>query len=88
MQATAASYNLSVIILFILLLLSLLFNIYLFNRGHESYSIKYHLLFTSAFFRKHPLLTTVVDLLYHSFFAVPFILLLAIAIIRAFTVPA
>jgi len=62
MQAstTASNYGLSLIVLFALLLISLFTNIFLFNRGHESYSIKYHLLFTSPFFRQNPSATAFV----------------------------
>jgi hypothetical protein len=87
MQVESVSYGAAVVVLFALLLVSLLCNIFLFNRGHESYSIKYELFFKSSFFRRHPTFCSAVEFIYHLFFAVPFALLLVIAIIRAFSRP-
>lgn len=49
-------YNLSVAIVTFLLLISIIANILLFMRGHNSYSVKYQLYLNSQFFREHPLL--------------------------------
>lgn len=44
-------YNVGVVIVIILLLISLAANIFLFLRGHQSYSIKYDLYLNYQFFR-------------------------------------
>ena len=84
---TAATYGLAVVVIFLLEVVSLISIIFLFNRGHESYSIKYELFFKSPFFRRHPIFCGAVELIYHIFFAVPFFLLAVIAIIRAIVTP-
>lgn len=63
--------------------MALIGNIVLFARGHASYSVKYEIFLKSAFFRQHPGLCDAVEVIYHIFFVVPFVLLLLIAIIRA-----
>ena len=86
--ATAtASYDLATLILFLLLILNLIVNTYLYNANHESYSIKYRLLLDSSFMRTRPCLCVAVEALYKTFFVLPFLLLLAIAGIRAVTAP-
>lgn len=70
-----------------LLVLSVIFNIFLFSRGHQSYSIKYELFMKDQFFRQHPIFCNAVEVIYHIFFAVPFLLLLIAAIMRAVVVP-
>ena len=84
---SGATYGLAVVILFILEVVSIVGVIILFNRGHESYSIKYELFFKSGFFRRHPSFCTVVEIIYHIFFGVPFCFLVAIAIARAISNP-
>jgi hypothetical protein len=74
---------LGIVVLFGLLIVALIGNILLFFRGHSSYSVKYEIFMKSPFFRTHPCLCQAVEVIYHLFFAVPFILLLIIAIIRA-----
>ena len=47
-------YNLAVFIVLIFLVLSIIANIFLFLRGHHSYSVKYELYLNSPYFREHP----------------------------------
>lgn len=70
-------------ILFLTLLLSLGFNLFLFTRGHQSYSIKYELMLSHKIFRTHQLLTGLIEWIYKCFFALPFVLLFSIAVLRA-----
>jgi hypothetical protein len=71
-------------ILLIIFLLSIIFNIFLFIRGHQSYSIKYEIMLNDKNFRRHQFLTDFVEITYKSFFVLPFLLLIAIVVIQAF----
>jgi hypothetical protein len=71
----------------ILLAITIIADIYLFASGDGSFSIKYTLFSKHAFFRKHPTLCLFVDALYKFFFALPFLLLLVIAIYQAVDEP-
>ena len=78
------SFPVSVTVLFVVMVLSLGFNIFLFSRGHQSYSVKYELMLSRRTFRINQCLCGLVEVLYKSFFVLPFLLLAVIAIIRAF----
>ncbi len=55
---------------------------FLFNRGHGSYSIKYEIMRRHSFFRINQLATTIVNTLYQFFFILPFIIIVVITVLR------
>lgn len=69
--------------MFFLLLIVLVLDVFLFNRGHASYTVKYELMRKHKFFRVHQLMTSIVDLCYKLFFTLPFIIIAVITILRA-----
>jgi hypothetical protein len=66
----------------LILILVLGFNVFLFNRGHGSYTIKYEIMRKRRFFRENQFATMIVNTLYHFFFILPFIIIAAITVLR------
>ena len=83
MQIGETELPIEVAILLIVFILSIIFNIFLFIRGHHSYSVKYQIMLKDKNFRRHQFLTDFVEFVYKSFFVLPFLLLIAIATIQA-----
>lgn len=69
--------------IFFVLILSIIFNTFLFRRGEGNYSIKYELMRNQEFFRKNICVTYAIEVLYKFFFALPFILLITLSILAA-----
>lgn len=60
MQIGETDLPIEVSILLIIFILSIVFNIFLFIRGHQSYSIKYEIMLNDRNFRRHPWLADIV----------------------------
>ena len=76
-------YPIAEAIIFFILIASLVFNTFLFQRGDGTYSIKYELMRNQEFFRTHIFVTYIIEGLYKFFFFLPFILLITLSVLAA-----
>lgn len=76
-------YPIEEAIIFFILIASLIFTTFLFQRGDGTYSIKYELMRNKEFFRTHIFVTYIIEGLYKFFFILPFTLLITLSIMAA-----
>jgi hypothetical protein len=87
MDVGGTNFPIAIGVLFGIMLLSVIFNIFLYTRGHHSYSIKYELMRERKIFRTNQFLCNAVEIIYKCFFGLPFLLLLIISILSGIVQP-
>lgn len=81
------NWQLAEAVLVFTLILSLIITTFLFRSGEGNYSIKYKLMRRHEFFRENQPALYFVEILYKIFFTLPFLLLIALAILKALEKP-